>query len=55
MPLIGTLDVSSQAASAPLVLEPNTEPWELLGAGHLQLMFEIDDSHMVELLPPPPA
>jgi len=52
MPLIGTLDVSSQAASAPLVLEPNTEPWELLGAGHLQLMFEIDDSHMVDLLPP---
>ncbi len=34
------------------MLEPNTEPWELPGAGHLQLMFEIDDAHMVDLLPP---
>ena len=52
MPLVGTLDVTSQAAAAPLVLKPNTEPWELTGAGHLQLMFEIDDAHMVDLLPP---
>lgn len=52
MPLFGTRDVSLQAASAPLVMEPNTEPWELSGAGHLQLMFEIDDAHMVDLLPP---
>ena len=52
MPLIGTLDVSTQAAGAPLVLAPNTEPWALPVVGHLQLMFEIDDSHMVDLLPP---
>lgn len=52
MPLVGTLDVKSQAAAAPLVLAPNTEPWELAGTGHLQLMFEIDDVHMVDRLPP---
>lgn len=52
MPLVGTLDLSSLAGDAPLVAEPNTEQWELRGAGHLQLMFEIDDAHMVDLLPP---
>lgn len=51
MPLVGTFDLSEYGDSKPLVLEPNTEPWELRGAGHLQLMFEIDDTEMLELLP----
>ena len=33
MPLVGTFDLSEYGDSKPLVLEPNTEPWELRGAG----------------------
>jgi len=51
MPLTGTRDLTTIAATAPLVAGGADEPWQLPGAQILQLMYEIDDSAMTSLLP----
>ncbi|HCV00891.1 MAG: hypothetical protein CL897_03165 [Dehalococcoidia bacterium] len=51
MPLTGTRDLSSIAQSTPLLTSLDTEPWELKGAKHLQLHFELGGDRQA-LLPP---
>jgi acetoacetate decarboxylase len=51
MPLAGTLDVTGQAARAPVMESLHTDPLVLERAEILQVMFEIDDSDMEALLP----
>lgn len=52
MPLTGTLDVSPFEADAPLVVASGEEPWQLERVAQLQLLYEIDDTNMLELIPP---
>lgn len=51
MPLTGTRDLTDLSGTAPLLSGLNTEPWELKGAQHLQLHFELGGSRTT-LLPP---
>ena len=51
MPLTGTRDLSAIAASAPLLTSLDTEPWELKGAQHLQIHYELGGDRQA-LLPP---
>jgi hypothetical protein len=52
MPLSGTLDLSQRLAGAPAMESAGAEPWEIEGVELLNLSFEIDDRHMLEVLPP---
>lgn len=52
MPLTGTRDLAAAAAHAPLLASLDTEPWELRGALHLQLHFELGGEGRTALLPP---
>ena len=51
MPLVGTRPLSA-FDSGPVVTQPSGEPWELAGAGILQIMYEIDAEAVTSLLPP---
>ncbi len=51
MPLTGTRDLKAIADTAPLLTSLDTEPWELKGAQHLQLHYELGGSRTA-LLPP---
>ncbi len=51
MPLTGTRDLTAIAAGAPLLRSLDTEPWELKGAQHLQLHYELGGDRQA-LLPP---
>ncbi len=51
MPLTGTRDLTAAAADAPLLTSLDTEPWELKGAQHLQLHYELGGDREA-LLPP---
>lgn len=52
MPLTGTRDLSSLNEAAPLLRSLEGEPLTLEGVEVLQLMYELDDSAMLSLLPP---
>lgn len=52
MPLSGTLDIRMLAGDAPRLASLHPDPWELEDAQVLQLMYEIDDAHILGLLPP---
>ncbi len=52
MPLTGTRDLTTIAGAAPLLTSLDTEPWELKGAQHLQLHYELGNEGRTELLPP---
>lgn len=52
MPLTGTRDLTAAAADAPLLAAFDTAPWELRGAQHLQLHFELGGESRTDLLPP---
>ena len=51
MPLTGTRDLSTLADTAPLLTSLDTEEWELKGAQHLQLHYELGGDRQA-LLPP---
>ena len=51
MPLTGTRDLGAIADSAALVLNLDTDAWELKGAQHLQLHYELGGDRTA-LLPP---
>ena len=51
MPLTGTRDLSTIADSAPLLTSLDTEEWELKGAQHLQIHYELGGDREA-LLPP---
>ncbi|MXW27135.1 MAG: hypothetical protein F4Z77_12700 [Dehalococcoidia bacterium] len=51
MPLTGTRDLSEIADTAPLLASLETEEWELKGAQHLQLHYELGGDREA-LLPP---
>ncbi len=51
MPLYGTRDIAPLIAQAPHMPNFATEPWQLPGAGLLQLVFEIREAAIVSLLP----
>ena len=51
MPLTGTRDLSTIADSTPLLTSLDTEEWELKGAQHLQLHYELGGDREA-LLPP---
>jgi hypothetical protein len=51
MPLSGTRDVAPLVVEAPLMEGLQTEPFELHRAEILQLMFEVESSAMLSLLP----
>ena len=51
MPLTGTRDLTAIAGSAPLLTSLDTDPWELKGAQHLQLHYELGGDRQA-LLPP---
>lgn len=52
MPLSGTLDLTARLADAPVMDSAGADPWEIEGVELLNLSFEIDDRHMVGVLPP---
>lgn len=52
MPLTGTRDLSNLLAAAPKMASLDTDTWSLPGTSQLQVMYEIDESGMVSLLPP---
>jgi hypothetical protein len=51
MPLEGTMEVGHLLDAAPFLQDLKTEALEIKGATVLQVMYEIDDTHMVEMLP----
>ena len=51
MPLTGTRDLSTLADTVPLLTSLDTEEWELKGAQHLQLHYELGGDRQA-LLPP---
>lgn len=51
MPLSGTRDVSALAERAPRMPSLHTEAWEIKQVRVLQVLYEIDDSDLVGLLP----
>jgi len=51
MPLVGTRDLTPILDRAPLMPSLDTEQWALPGARILQVLYEIDDSAMLSLLP----
>src|SRR3954453_21068520 len=53
MPLLGTRDFSSFGQAAPVADDLKGEPLILPDCSFLQAMFEIDDEHLLELLPKP--
>ena len=55
MPLTGTRDLTTLADTAPLLTNLDTEPWELKGAQHLQLHYELGgEPHRPAASRPPP-
>ncbi|HET7617232.1 MAG TPA: acetoacetate decarboxylase family protein [Vicinamibacterales bacterium] len=52
MPLSGTLDLTARLADAPVMDSADADAWEIEGVELLNLSFEIDDRHMVDVLPP---
>jgi hypothetical protein len=51
MPLTGTMDVAPLVDSAPLIPDLKTGAEEFKGATILQVMYEIEDTHMEAMLP----
>ena len=52
MPLSGTLDLTARLADAPVMNSADADAWEIEGVELLNLSFEIDDRHMIDVLPP---
>lgn len=52
MPLHGTLNLAPLLDDAPEMADTATEAWEIEGVELLSLSFEIDDRHMLDVLPP---
>lgn len=52
MPQLGTLDVAARGERAPRVTALPREPWASEGAEVLQLAFEIEQRHALEVIPP---